>query len=563
MDPSSISGLELPVRHSLLRGNSQPFASLTWNILLDIDGDGYKEFVMMLEGIGRAAQPDDIVVIYDNAPSQEFSTALSGVWRQDCAGANDGANGASGTSSTWDLDSDEYVWDFGRTRVVQIDRSRSPNSQLSEYFIDIQVPLDALDASSLGGPHVTLSSFFSILVTSSNSNVDPTQKDVIYSGDIALANAPLPGGDLTNGTGQILQDPLITTVEATPCPAPVTLGATILDALTVDPVTGETKDTQSSVTFEYFYDYNQNGLPDDAGHSWTSIGPASRTATVGLWQLSWDVGPLSIGKYLIRAITVDNQGNTTVSTDQPYLSPSSVTAQFNHICSDVAVLDLSTKSVSDLNGGEAVPGDTLSYTIAVRNTGGLDATTVVVRDTLESGLAYVPESAAPTPAAVSPGLLWNVGTLAPNATATYTFRAVVTAPIADGTQIANTGWIAYNSGALTDRLKSVTALITVSSRPRITLTKTVSVGSAVPGDTLTYTLSYVNYGTDGATEVVIVDFVPEFTDYVTSSITVDGAGKTDAADGDGVTVTGTSMIVTVGTVLAGGSGQVQFRVRVK
>jgi len=93
--------------------------------------------------------------------------------------------------------------------------------------------------------------------------------------------------------------------------------------------------------------------------------------------------------------------------------------------------------------------------------------------------------------------------------------------------------------------------------------KTVSVGSAVPGDTLTYTLSYVNYGTDGATEVVIVDFVPEFTDYVTSSITVDGAGKTDPAHGDGVTVTGTSMIVTVGTVLAGGSGQVQFRVRVK
>jgi hypothetical protein len=250
-----------------LRGIGQPFSSLTWNILFDIDGDGYKEFVVMLEGVGRGDQPDDIVVIYDNLESQQFVIAQDGIWRQDCAGSNDGIDGSSGSSTTWDSNPDTYVWDFGRTRVTQINRSKPAGSQQSEYYIDMQVPLSALDATLIGGPRLTSSSFFSIAATASNSNVNPTQKDIIYSGDLALGDVPLPSGDLTNSSGQILQTPIITSVEATACPAPVSLRTTILDALLVDPVTEQTTDTIDSVRFEYFFDANLNGLIDDLDES--------------------------------------------------------------------------------------------------------------------------------------------------------------------------------------------------------------------------------------------------------------------------------------------------------
>ncbi|MBK6686516.1 MAG: DUF11 domain-containing protein [Deltaproteobacteria bacterium] len=51
-----------------------------------------------------------------------------------------------------------------------------------------------------------------------------------------------------------------------------------------------------------------------------------------------------------------------------------------------------TKTVIDLNGGEAVAGDELRYELRARNNGGDDAVQVVLRDPLPAGLAYVPGS---------------------------------------------------------------------------------------------------------------------------------------------------------------------------
>jgi uncharacterized repeat protein (TIGR01451 family)/MYXO-CTERM domain-containing protein len=50
------------------------------------------------------------------------------------------------------------------------------------------------------------------------------------------------------------------------------------------------------------------------------------------------------------------------------------------------------KAVSDLNGGDVIAGDELSYTLTAQNLGGDDAIEVVLRDPLPSGLAYVPGS---------------------------------------------------------------------------------------------------------------------------------------------------------------------------
>lgn len=546
-----------------LTGNSQPFSSGTWNILFDTDGDGYKEFVVMIEGVNVGQQPDDIVVIYDNNPSQKFIIGQAGIWRQDSAGSNDGADGAAGASTMWDLNPDPYIWDFGRSRVVQIDTSLSPGHNNSEYFLDFQVPISALDASLIGGPALAASSFFTLAATSSNSNSDPTQKDIIYSGDFALGDVPIPSGDISNGNGQVLMSPLIRSITATPCPSPITLNANVLDAITVDPVTKQAKDTLASVTFEYFFDANQNGLPDDEGNSWITIGSASRTTTLGIWQYSWDAGVLINGHYIIRAIAVDNQANTTVSTSQPYFSPTSVTAVFMNQCSRIALFDTSTKLAADLNGGQAVPGDTLSYTITLKNTGQLDAFNVALRDTIPAYTTYITDSASPSPVLTSPALVWNVGTIAPGATVTYTFRVLITGPIPNGTEILNSGWITYDSGQATGLTRMVTASVTVSSGPQMSFTKSVSKSAAVPGETLIYTVDYANIGTDTAMEVWISDVSPPDTEYIANSVILNGVVKTDVSDGDEVTVTSGSVIIHIGAVPAGASGQVQFQVIIK
>jgi len=312
-----------PVR---LTGNGEPFTSETWNLLLDTDGDGYKEFVIMLEGGDSNSEPDDIVVIYDDANTQQWVINQDGIWRQDAAVGNDSqSDGETGDSDDWDTDSDQYVWDWGRTRVTQISQSGQAGKNDSEYFIDIQVPIAALDASGISGPTMTANSPFTAMATSSNSNTDPTQKDVIYAGDLTVSNVALPGGDIANGNGQILQAPVIPSIVNTVAAPKDTITVTVVDVIDVS--SGVAVDTIDSVRVEYYLDVNENELADDAGQSWQRVGLASRVSgALGKWRSVWDYTGLEGQYFILRAVATDLDGNTTQSTDQSSLSPSSVTS---------------------------------------------------------------------------------------------------------------------------------------------------------------------------------------------------------------------------------------------
>lgn len=319
-----------------LTGSNQPFDAATWNVMLDTDGDGFKEFVILLDGTGQGFEadpdtmPDDLVIIYDNNDSQRFIIGQDGIWRQDSAvGGNNGADGESGSSSTWDTDPDQYVWDFGRTRVVQIDQTGQAGKNNSEYYIDIQVPIAAFDASGIGGPTLTASTPFAIMATTSNSNTDPTQKDLLFAGDLVLADVPLPSGDVINVNGNIVQVPVVpSVVNRYLCPID-TLEAIVIDA--TDVVAGNVVDTIDSVRFEYYLDVNQNGEADDAGQAWTRIGLAS-LVRLGTWRLLWNITGMEDQYFVMRAVAFDDQGNVTESTNQSILSPSNVKTTLFTIC---------------------------------------------------------------------------------------------------------------------------------------------------------------------------------------------------------------------------------------
>ncbi len=85
--------------------------------------------------------------------------------------------------------------------------------------------------------------------------------------------------------------------------------------------------------------------------------------------------------------------------------------------------------------------------------------------------------------------------------------------------------------------------------PELRISKTDGVDLAAPGDQLTYTLSYENYGYGPAQDVIIVDTLPDYVSYV-------------SATGDGVYDAATHTVTwNIGTLAASASGQVAVTVK--
>jgi uncharacterized repeat protein (TIGR01451 family) len=111
--------------------------------------------------------------------------------------------------------------------------------------------------------------------------------------------------------------------------------------------------------------------------------------------------------------------------------------------------------------------------------------------------------------------------------------------------------------------KATAAFSTTVTGAVMSLTKSVDKSQAAPGDSIRYTITYSNTGDASATSVVIRDTVPAAVNYTANSVKVNGASKTDAADGDNVTVASGVITINIGTVAAGASGTITFDATVK
>ena len=134
-----------------------------------------------------------------------------------------------------------------------------------------------------------------------------------------------------------------------------------------------------------------------------------------------------------------------------------------------------TKTVTDLNGGNLLPGDIVQYTVAMTNTGQDNAIGIVLRDTLAANLTYVPGSlavasganaGAKSDAAGDDQMEYDAanrriiarlgsganaasgGSLAPAAATSVTFRARVNQPAPTGTVISNQGELTFTGQQL-------------------------------------------------------------------------------------------------------------------
>lgn len=170
-------------------------------------------------------------------------------------------------------------------------------------------------------------------------------------------------------------------------------------------------------------------------------------------------------------------------------------------------VDLSTsaKTVQGDTNGEVAPGQQLTYTVRVTNTGARDGT-ATIDDPMPSGLTGCTVVSGPI-ASCANGRLQGQFPVAAGQSVDLTFRSTVNASAADGTLITNVA----NVGALERpnvlwELRSPT--VRVRSQVLWSFTKAVSDvngGGIEPGDELLYSLVLRNVGNRPSTAVSITD----------------------------------------------------------
>ncbi len=242
------------------------------------------------------------------------------------------------------------------------------------------------------------------------------------------------------------------------------------------------------------------------------------------------------------------------------------------------------KTVTDLNGGDVNPGDTLEYTVSFSNVGSDGATNVVLTDPIPADTTFVPGSLQVVTGAnagvktngsgddqaelAGSNVVFRLGSgadatsggqVAPTEQTSIRFRVTVDATTPGGTSISNTATLDYNAQTLGTAYSgsSPTATVTVVRPSDLAITKTSSPGRYVPGASLTYTIVVTNGGPFDALGASVADVLPTQLSGATWSCAsgcAPASGSGDVATSVDVPVGGSVTIVVTAIVLSGTTG---------
>ncbi|MGA9406911.1 MAG: hypothetical protein WBW71_07245, partial [Bacteroidota bacterium] len=234
----------------------------------------------------------------------------------------------------------------------------------------------------------------------------------------------------------------------------------------------------------------------------------------------------------------------------------------------------SSKTFVDVNGGVANAGDTLAYTVTVVNPYIISKPSVNVSDMLPAKFILVPASISNGGSISGQALSgkdleggtisWPAFSLGGGASLTRTFELCSDSTISPSQTITNTAQI--NWGGVS--VEYVSVPVTLTNLPNISIANAVDNTKPIPGDVLTYTLSVKNNGTANATGITLNTAIPNNTTFNANGygtgmgVQIDGVAKTNASDGDGVTVSGGSITVTISTLAPGVTTQIKFQTTV-
>ena len=592
--------------------SGDPWSSALWTVLFNLDGSGYRTLAAHINGsAGSPSAPvDTLAGIYGKIPTQSINylddpenIKLLGTQPSAFVGDTGGLLNFQNSltpTQVWPEGSTATLWDYGTTRASVV------QGPCGEYFIDYQIPVAMLDATSQGGPKVTRSTPISMLFCTANSLNNPFQKDCALNREwTAGTNAPGPFGDFISFEKTVpYAQPLITEVIAkapSDCKTGTyALSAKVQDALWVNPQ-GVVEPSVKAVSFWYYQDTNGNRLADD-GNLWTKASDATLVpGKLNEWRAAWDSSQLLRGSILIGAQAVDDNArvddamvpsmvdNRTFSyikredqdqlyyrgswkvpeTDFPkhspamtagpsedwYGNPPRVGVQVAGNVVDVTLNNCGSAPSLKMTGvpSQLSPGESVTFSIVVDNTQSRVAVNVSsLVGELPPGFSYSSgktsgDFGSADPAVSGTSLTWALSpSVQVDAGASKTLVFVATASNVTGSYNAQANAIT-NAG----NISSLPVPLTVSLA-RASLTQTPSRYSVKPdGATqVTYTLTYANESSVTLSNATLTNPLPGGVNYISCT-----GGSTCSS-------TGTQVTWQLGTLAAGATGSVTFTLTV-
>ncbi|MEG2810939.1 MAG: DUF3794 domain-containing protein [Clostridium sp.] len=199
-----------------------------------------------------------------------------------------------------------------------------------------------------------------------------------------------------------------------------------------------------------------------------------------------------------------------------------VTTQVNR-----AVLE----SVKSVDLAFAEPGDTLTYSTVLTNTGSATATNIVFTDLIPTGTTFVPDSVfvdGVQQLGADPSLGVSIPDIPPGGSRLITFQVTVDNAIPNPNPIVNNNSTSYQY-FVDPADPPVTAPDAISNDVTTQINQAIleaikSVDKAVAqfGETLVYTTVITNTGNVTATNVNFIDAIPAGTTFVPGSVTING-----------------------------------------
>ncbi len=244
--------------------------------------------------------------------------------------------------------------------------------------------------------------------------------------------------------------------------------------------------------------------------------------------ISWSIPTLGVGDslQLLFDATVDSLTpvGTLISNVAYLVTPD--TSHTDTVITEI-VPDTSKHAILSIDKAvdptQATEGDTLNYTVTIRNTGDTAAFGLLIIDTLPNATTLIDGSITNGGVYDAPTRLisWNIPTLGAGDSLQLLFAATVDSLTPVGTLIANVAYLLTPDTSHTDTV--ITEIVPDTSKHAIlAIDKSVDPTQASTGDTLSYTISVSNTGDTAAFGVVVVDTVPQSTQLITESITAGG-----------------------------------------
>ncbi|MCF6252577.1 MAG: hypothetical protein L3J75_15130 [Methylococcaceae bacterium] len=293
-------------------------------------------------------------------------------------------------------------------------------------------------------------------------------------------------------------------------------------------------------------------VPIPAG---TTFSSASAGGSIANGGVEWNLGTVIAGASGERRFTVtvdaaEIPGNLILAeaqlsdntTLQTRLTTETITALEDTTPVQLLFTTNSSSAIPATDPFNALPADRIEYTLTVTNTSDLPVTNIVIKDfpPVSSKVSIL----SPIPDAGIGGdrITWNIGTLAPQTSRTVRFETKLSSP-ADGTILTHTATLAYDGGRGTAKKD-----IAVNSVPGLDLSISEDHSPVVPGETLTYRVTFGNRGTSNQLNTLLRIPIPAGTTF-------------SSASAGGLLVNG-GVEWNLGTVIAGTSGERRFTVTV-